>query len=100
MSKKQSCTLAGAQNDAIFTSKTHLLEPVESHAYYFFPIEHQGSGFVIYQFLWPVLSVTVKLFDELCLGAWDADYRHENMGLPSPPPPLEQCGKAVDSQRQ
>ena len=25
-----------------------------------------------------VLSVTVH-FDELCIVAWDADYRHENM---------------------
>lgn len=42
MSKKQSCTLAGAQNDAIFTSKTHLPQPVESHAY--FPIEHMAGA--------------------------------------------------------
>ena len=29
-------------------------------------------------FMTSVLSVTVH-FDELCMVAWDADYRHENM---------------------
>ena len=29
-------------------------------------------------FMTSVLSVTVH-FDELCIVAWDADYRHENM---------------------
>ena len=31
-----------------------------------------------YQFFLTSVSVTVH-FDELCMVAWDADYRHENM---------------------
>ena len=33
---------------------------------------------MIYQFFLANVSVTVH-FDELCMVAWDADYRHENM---------------------